>query len=129
MTNHLELRQLGLGAHWLGFGSSFAEDSEFTCWGLWVILCSLGIVARSSLQMIVGSLNKTLKLGHFLTMSIKLLAFPEAKVELKKLQLYLTHLPASVPKALYQKQAIHTVLEALGASSREILLFFLNVTN
>jgi hypothetical protein len=63
--------------------------------------------------MIVGSLNKTLKLGHFLAMSIKLLAFPEAKVELKKLQLYLTHLPASVPnksEAPYQKQAIHTVL-------------------
>jgi hypothetical protein len=71
----------------------------------------------------------TLKLGHFLAMSIKLFAFPEAKVELKKLQLYLTHLPASVPnksEALHQKQA---VLEALGASSREILLFFLYVTN
>jgi hypothetical protein len=65
----------------VGFGSSFAEDSEFT------------IVAESLLQMIVGSLNTTLQLWHFLIMSIKLLAFSE----LKKLQLYLTHLPASVP--------------------------------
>jgi hypothetical protein len=67
------------GASTTGAGSSLA--------GVWELLAGV----------IVGSLNKILKLGQFLAMSIKLLAFPEAKVELEKLRLYLTHLPASVP--------------------------------
>jgi hypothetical protein len=32
-----------------------------------------------------------------MAMSVKLLAFPEAKIKLEKLCLFLTHLPASVP--------------------------------
>jgi hypothetical protein len=72
-------RDQSFGASTTGAGSSLA--------GVWELLAGV----------IVGSLNKILKLGQFLAMSIKLLAFPEAKVELKKLQLYLTHLPASVP--------------------------------